>query len=361
MMFLSSDVHGDAPKLGPIRLTVSKEEALRRTQELFLEGRQINALYICTHEELQTANKRKLGWVARAAELLSKVTHGNTAGDFFDKVVVNVLGDSDPIETHSEQYHAELNQRLERLRTIRKGIEDIAEAISGLGGVSKRPANPVPQPQPLPAELATPVLDDPGVNLQQDEEAMGLPSGADLPGTAGATGIISSPPQEEKSGRSRKSVSKPAAKSVSKLSQTKVLLVLCSRNGTARQAICRFAAQMSLTFEIIDYNPDHPHQIVEQLYHHRDAKFAVVYWGEPTGREMPGSAHPERYVGFTLGFALGRLGRGRVFILGSVATPPLPGFARILVAQLDSTGGWQIQLARRMKSAGVDIDLNQLT
>jgi hypothetical protein len=31
------------------------------------------------------------------------------------------------------------------------------------------------------------------------------------------------------------------------------------------------------------------------------------------------------------------------------------------VSQLDSGGGWQIQLARRMKSAGVNIDLNSLT
>ena len=122
MMFLSSDVHGDAPKLGPIRLTVSKEEALRRTQELFLEGRQINTLYICTHEELQTANKRKLGWVASAAELLSAITSGNTASDYFDAVAVNVLKDSEPIEAHSEQFHNELNQRLERLRAIRKGM-----------------------------------------------------------------------------------------------------------------------------------------------------------------------------------------------------------------------------------------------
>jgi len=118
---------------------------------------------------------------------------------------------------------------------------------------------------------------------------------------------------------------------------------------------------MNLNFEIIDYNPDSPARIVNEIYNHRDAGFAIVYWGEPTGRELPGSAHPERYVGFSLGFALGRFGRGRVFVLGSTTTPPLPGFARLLVSQLDSSGGWQIQLARRMKAAGVDIDLNLLT
>jgi hypothetical protein len=47
--------------------------------------------------------------------------------------------------------------------------------------------------------------------------------------------------------------------------------------------------------------------------------------------------------------------------MGSSTAPPLPGFARLLVSQLDSSGGWQIQLARRMRAANLDIDLNRLS
>ena len=310
MMFLSSDEeHLDSSKPDAIKLIVAKEQALRLTQELFLEGRQINSLYIRTREELIIAEKRRSAWVASASGLFGKIVSGVAVTGSFGNIAPGALKESDTVEALSEQFHNELNQRLERLRMIRTIIENADELASG--------------------DTATAT---PSIEL--------LPEGESAPAPAAE---VQSPARQ------------PAS-----INKTKILLLLCSRNGTARQALCRFASKMDLHFEIIDYNPEQPATIVEQLYHHRDAQFAIIYWGEPSGRELPGSAHPERYVGFALGFALGRLGRGRVFIMGSTATAPLPGFARILSSQLDSGGGWQIQLARRMKSAGVDIDLNQL-
>lgn len=328
MMFFSGEtVASDIPKLGSIKIKRAKALCLRRTQELFLEGRQINALYICTHDELRTAEKRKLDWHTSIHDLFEQLFDGSAVIDFFDEISINVLRDSEPIETLSEQFHNELNQRLERLRIIRRAIEDAAD-----------------------------VADSAGESAAVDQQ---------IEAAAQEMELEPEPAIEEKSPilRVADSIQTDEAPKRSRpvLDTTKIILVLCSRNGTARQALCRFASQMNLSFEIVDYNPDQPHGLVDQLYHHRDAKFAVVYWGEPTGKELPGSAHPERYAGFALGFALGRLGRGRVFILGSTTTPPVPGFTRILVSQLDSSGGWQIQLARRMKAAGVNIDLNLLT
>lgn len=339
MMFLSGDAtESELTKLGPVKLLVTKEDALRLTQGLFLEGRQINALYICTHDELKIAEKRKLSWHTSLHDCCTQIVEGNEAIDFLDEVTINVLKDSAPIEALSEQFHSELNQRLERLRTLRRVIENSPEFVGNPMGTAKHSRTPSPQPAALFNEPDAPVADGSGVTA--------IPS--DTVEDIGAPKVSSASP----------STPKPSAPNVAR---TKIMLVLCSRNGTARQALCRFAKQMNLDFEIVDFNPEHPARIVEHIHQHRDAKFAVVYWGEPNGRELPGSAHPERYVGFSLGFVLGRLGRGRVFVLGSTTTPPIPGFTRVLVSQLDSSGGWQIQLARRMKAAGVDIDLNSLT
>ena len=338
-MFLTSDIISETPAIGTIRLAVPKEQALRTTQALFLEGRQINALYICTHDELVTANERKLAWLSQADNLISTLFSGNVAIDFFDEVTINVVKDSAPIESQSELFHNEMNQRLERLREVRHAIEELPDETP----TSRRPA--APSPKPVEVEISEVAA------VPSPTEQAGLSSAAEI-----GSALISQPVvlQVARSGRSD-------VVSVAPDTRCKIMLILCSRNGTARQALCRFGNQMNLSFEIVDYNPEQPHRIVDDIYRHRDAKFAVVYWGEPSGREMPGQAHPERYVGFSLGFVLGRLGRGRVFILGSSTTLPLPGCNRILVAQLDSTGGWQIQLARRMKSAGVNIDLNKLT
>ena len=323
MMSLPSDAaESDSPGIEPIKLIIPKDQAMRVTQELFLKGRQINALYISTREQLDIAETRKRAWVAFASELFNNVVAGSDVLNYVGSISLRVPQETDSIETLSEQFHTELNQRLGRLRMVRQMIEN------GSDVVSENVASDA-----LMARVAT------------------IPAPQAAPPAAPAQGLESAPKP-----RPRSHAATPAI-----LSKTKIVLVLCSRNGTARQALCRFASQMNLEFEIIDFNPEQPATIAEQLYHHRDAKFAIIYWGEPAGRELPGSAHPERYVGFALGFVLGRLGRGRVFIMGSTATPPLPGFTRVLSAQLDSSGGWQIQLARRMKSAGVDVDLNKLT
>ena len=312
----------DSPKIGPLKLIISRGEALRVTQELFLKGRQINSLYISTREQLDLAETRKRAWVASGYELFEKVVAGSDVLNYLGSISLSVRKETDSIETLSEQFHTELNQRLERLRMVRQMIENGSDLLDEDVDASVPAARVAPNPTLKTARPAEPL-----------------------------TEIEAKPKQ-----RIHTQAIAPAS-----VSKTKIVLVLCSRNGTARQALCRFASQMHLEFEIIDFNPEQPATIAENLYHHRDAKFAIIYWGEPAGRELPGSAHPERYVGFALGFVLGRLGRGRVFIMGSTTTPPLPGFTRVLSAQLDSGGGWQIQLARRMKSAGVDVDLNKLT
>lgn len=356
----SGRVHDDPHKSGPIKLAIAREDALRDVEELLQEGRQIVDWPIITSDELDDAQRRKLEWVRRVSQSLSLMTGGNAPTD--DVVIHDIPKPSDPIESRTEHFHNEMNQRLERLLAVRKLIDGDSSPAGNTA--ARRPASPVrpPQPQPVAEE---PVFQEPASGVESVELNLADEDGGDsraaseavASATAGVSAVL--PASKAKPATASPAASRP--KTSPTLSQTKVLLIQCSRNGTARQAICRFASQMSISLEIVDYNPDQPHSIIDQLYNHRDAKFAIVYWGEPAGRELPGSAHPERYVGFVLGFALGRLGRGRVFILGSTTTPPLPGFARILVAQLDSTGGWQIQLARRMKTAGVDIDLNKLT
>ena len=308
--------------MGPIKLKISKDQALRVTQELLLKGHQINSLYISTREQLDLAETRKRAWVAFASELFNNVVADSDVLNYVGSISLSVSQKTDSIETLSVEFHNELNQRLGRLRMVRQKIENGSDVVSENVASDALMARVAPITAPQAAPPAAPAQ------------------------------VVDSTPKP----RPRGHAPTPAT-----LSKTKIVLVLCSRNGTARQALCRFASQMNLEFEIIDFNPEQPATIAEQLYHHRDAKFAIIYWGEPAGRELPGSAHPERYVGFALGFVLGRLGRGRVFIMGSTATPPLPGFTRVLSAQLDSSGGWQIQLARRMKAAGVDVDLNKLT
>jgi len=145
MMVLSGDTMSDAPKLEEVKTKLPKDVALRQTQDLFLEGRQINALYIGSDDELKTANQRKSNWLGSAHELLRRIFDGNAVIDFFDGVTINVVRDSDPIDLQSETFHSEMNQRLERLRVIRRGIEEMSDSLSEPLSTARR-AMPNPRP-----------------------------------------------------------------------------------------------------------------------------------------------------------------------------------------------------------------------
>lgn len=363
-MVLSDGIGSDSSTLPPIKLAATKDAALRQIQELLLEGGQIDAHSIRTQGELTGAAARKTNWLVRVSQVLRTACTGPGTADFFNEIPLNLLNDSDSMESLSEFFHIEMNQCLERLRVIRKAIDDLPGTTVPLPGV-RRPAAPTPKPVEIETPAAPTNTPSPTDGSGVEDIAVG-----DLPALPAAVPLQESARElAPKPLRGPAAIATPEPKPVATNtapaagapSLTKILLICCSRNGTARQALCRFAAQLKFSFEIIEFNPEQPSNLIEQIYHHRDAKFAVIYWGEPTGRELPGSAHPERYVGFALGFAVGRLGRGRVCMLGSTTAAPLPGFTRILVAQLDAGGGWQIPLGRRMKNAGIDVDLNKLT
>ena len=352
MLFLFSDSQADGLKPPQLKIASAKPLALQLIQQILAKCKQIHSLPLASREQLQTANDAKNAWITQVKTDLTKIYGNSKAFEFFQNIAQRELRDSDPFEALVEQFRSEMTQRLERLRLVHLTIEEQAEVA-----IPTRRNAPLPTPKPIavPAPASTS-----GPNLLITEEP-GVSSGSVdiLPSEA-----IAAPPRATGTRTATKTptaVAPAATKSNSPRIREKIIMVLCSRNGTARQAICRFAAQMNATLEIIEYNADQPSQIIEQVFRHRDAKFAIVYWGEPNGRELPGSAHPERYVGYTLGFILGRLGRGRVFIMGSTTIAPLPGFNHMVVSQLDSGGGWQIMLGRRMKAAGLNVDLNKLS
>jgi hypothetical protein len=93
----------------------------------------------------------------------------------------------------------------------------------------------------------------------------------------------------------------------------------------------------------------------EQLEALREASFAVLLL--PEQDQTTGSLSPGILV--QIGFLLGVLGRGRLCVLGSGKPPPVPELEGVLRQGVDDSGVWRLLLAREMKRAGLEIDLNR--
>jgi predicted nucleotide-binding protein len=60
-----------------------------------------------------------------------------------------------------------------------------------------------------------------------------------------------------------------------------------------------------------------------------------------------------------LGFFLGKLGRERVCALYQPGVEIPSDYSGVLFVSLDAGGAWRLALARELKAAGLDIDMNK--
>ena len=100
------------------------------------------------------------------------------------------------------------------------------------------------------------------------------------------------------------------------------------------------------------------------MEHYSNVGYAVVLLTpDDVGRKKAeGELYRDRArqnVILELGYFTGKLGRNRVCALhrGSVEIPT--DYLGVVYVPLDEGGGWQLRLARELKAAGFEIDMNK--
>ena len=131
----------------------------------------------------------------------------------------------------------------------------------------------------------------------------------------------------------------------------------------AKQSVARFLEQLRLEPIVLGEQPNEGRTIIEKFEHHADVAYAVVLltpddraFGEAgTGEHRP---RARQNVILELGYFIGRLSRTNVCALykGSVELPSdLHG---VLYVPMDDGDGWKLKLAKEMKAAKLDVDMN---
>jgi len=155
-----------------------------------------------------------------------------------------------------------------------------------------------------------------------------------------------------------------AAPAPSKLG--KDVFIVHGHDDAAKQEVARFIEKLDLHPIILHEQPDKGRTIIEKFEHHSDVGFAVVLltpddMGYP--KDTPSEVKPRtrQNVVLELGYFIGRLGRSSVCALrkGDVEIPN--DIAGVLYKTMDISGAWRFELAREIKAAGIDLDLNKLT
>jgi predicted nucleotide-binding protein len=137
-------------------------------------------------------------------------------------------------------------------------------------------------------------------------------------------------------------------------SAIKILFLSQTAADPAGESIVQFMQQLALPVVCADLN----NGVVESLEGRTDMSFVIVMNGPPAGGANAGAVSDQ--VLFKLGYCAGKMGLKRMCMMDSSAHGESSDAHGIAHVAFDAGGGWQLALARQMKRAGLEIDLNKL-
>jgi hypothetical protein len=334
-----------ATPAAPVRLTVSKQTALRHLKARMQTGVSIRRRSVRYMEDLEEARTAKAEWVGLVGEMLRQMFQGD-AGDAiaerFNDWVGRVFPDYAEMELFVGQFYEEMDHRLARLRDVVRQVMEMTDLV---------PISRTPAPAPSADNVGSTKVEI-------------LPA-------ASAAGAAAPP-----AGKAASSTNKPAPATptpavilddilepeIPDVKPAPGGLLLVHDGAAAHSAEVRtFLQMLGIDLRVIQANSQDAKAATAALEQHRDAaSFAAVLLGAEEAAQLRAPAGPCS-VTFQLGYLAGRLGASRVCILSPGASAEgAPDAFGIRTLALDQGHGWHLQFARHLKKGGIEVDLNKL-
>lgn len=150
----------------------------------------------------------------------------------------------------------------------------------------------------------------------------------------------------------------------SSVDQKKVFIVH-GRDNELKETTARFLEKLGLVPIILHEQVNNGKTIIEKFEDYADVGFAIILMtpddmGYLSGEKESIKLRARQNVIFEHGYFIGKLGRHKVTALvkGNIELPT--DINGILYVAVDNNGAWKLMLAKEIKNAGYNIDLNRL-
>ena len=144
------------------------------------------------------------------------------------------------------------------------------------------------------------------------------------------------------------------------------VFIVHGHDDEAKVTVARFVENLGIEATILHEQANRGQTIPEKFEEHAgDAGFAIILLTPDdvgASQDEANNLKPRarQNVVLELGYFWGRLGRERVCVLYKEGVELPSDIHGILYVPMDSSNGWQLQLAKEMKQAGLPVDLNRL-
>ncbi|MDE2844691.1 MAG: nucleotide-binding protein [Chloroflexota bacterium] len=147
------------------------------------------------------------------------------------------------------------------------------------------------------------------------------------------------------------------------LSIAKDIFLVHGHDHGTKETVARFLQGLDLKPIILHEQPNQGRTIIEKFEDYARTSYAIaLLTPDDVGGLDADQLKPRarQNVILEMGFFWGSLGRGRVAALLKDDLVVPSDYDGVVYIELDDNDGWQMKLARELKAAGFDIDLNKL-
>jgi len=149
-----------------------------------------------------------------------------------------------------------------------------------------------------------------------------------------------------------------------KTSQSRKVFIVHGNDEEKKGAVASFLAKMDFEPVILHDQPGHALTLIDKFEHYADVVFAIIIltgddYGYAKGKPEESKPRPRQNVVFELGFLIGRFPGQHVCALHEEGLEMPSDYKGAVFIPLDAGGIWKLLIARAMKTANLDVDLNK--
>ncbi len=149
-----------------------------------------------------------------------------------------------------------------------------------------------------------------------------------------------------------------------KIVESNGIFIVHGHDEAAKESVARFIERSGAKPIILHEQPNAGKTIIEKFEDNSDVGFAVVLLtpddiGAPKEKKDQPRLRARQNVILELGYFMGKLGRGRVCALYKEGVEIPSDYQGVLYIPMDSAGAWRMALAKEIKNADIEIDLNK--
>jgi len=149
------------------------------------------------------------------------------------------------------------------------------------------------------------------------------------------------------------------------LFSTRDIFIVHGQDDAVKETVARFVEKLGLRAIILHEQPNAGRTIIEKFEDHSNVGFAIVLMtpddiGAPMEKKDEIKLRARQNVILELGYFMGKLGRGKVCALYKEGVEIPSDYQGVLYIPMDASGTWKMALAKEIKNAGIEVDLNKV-